>query len=521
MARRVGIKGALLATMSVPIRVLLPGVGLCAIAVTACVDNDPIGDYLRDLPYFPADPVQPKTQVGDASEANEGEYLCTTERFSETGQFDKIVAYAANSESLWPGAIVGGDSVVSGLFRQEVMPRAPLTISVGLESLGGSRSATMQSPSLSSSREAVSSILSSSIDGATPAMIDFQMEQVYSKEQLSLALDASVAWGTGEVDAGFDFNKQDVKSRYLVKYVQSYYTIDVDEPVSGGDFFSSAVGLDDVKDRFNDTNIPLYVSSITYGRMVIFTLESNQSSEEIGAALSAAFSAGVTDVDIEMSFEHKQLLETSTIHAVVIGGNGDHAAKAVYGIEGIKSFIQEGGNYSKESPGAPIAYKLKHLGDNSPARMSLTTEYDAKTCVRVSSTYAVRLKQFKVVDGGDEDDLDIYGTCWVEAGGQRKNIWSKGSGSWVRITEGYFFPSGSNANLGEVIVTVAPEIGERIRFGCDLGEHDGFMNADEHFSGSRELPYGTSGWGGEQIVSIVGGKGYYVESTFVMEPIFQ
>ena len=188
-------------------RVWLASLGLAsAVALTACVDDDPIGGYLRDLPYFPTEDAKAKTAVGDAAEDPEGEYVCTTQRFSETGQFDKIVAYAANSESLWPGAIVGGDSVVSGLFRQEVLPRAPLTISIGLENLAGSKSATMKSPSLSASREAVGKILSSELSGSTPAMIDFQMEQVHSAEQLSLALDASVDWGTGEVEVGFDFN---------------------------------------------------------------------------------------------------------------------------------------------------------------------------------------------------------------------------------------------------------------------------------------------------------------------------
>ena len=39
---------------------------------------------------------------------------------------DRIVAYAANSDSLWPGAIVSADSVVSGFFTQVVLPRAPV-----------------------------------------------------------------------------------------------------------------------------------------------------------------------------------------------------------------------------------------------------------------------------------------------------------------------------------------------------------------------------------------------------------
>ena len=63
-----------------------------------------IDDYLRSLPYLPTDP--PGVAEGDRSEAGrEGDYQCVRQNLSETRQFDRIVAYAANSDSLWPGVI--------------------------------------------------------------------------------------------------------------------------------------------------------------------------------------------------------------------------------------------------------------------------------------------------------------------------------------------------------------------------------------------------------------------------------
>src|SRR5205814_9610117 len=73
----------------------------------------------------------------------------------------KIVAYAANSESLWPGAIVRGDSVYTGLFTQIVLPRKPMTYSISLGNLNGAKSATMAKPSLSSRSEEHTSELQS------------------------------------------------------------------------------------------------------------------------------------------------------------------------------------------------------------------------------------------------------------------------------------------------------------------------------------------------------------------------
>ncbi len=64
------------------------------------------------------------------------------------------------------------------------------------------------------------------------------------------------------------------------------------------------------------------------------------------------------------------------------------------------SFIKAGGNYSRQSPGAPIAYKLSYLKDNSPARLSFTTDYSVKDCVRVAQKIKVTLQSITVERGG-------------------------------------------------------------------------------------------------------------------------
>ena len=70
-------------------------------------------------------------------------------------------------------------------------------------------------------------------------------------------------------------------------------------------------------------------------------------------------------------------------------------------------FIKTGGNYSKESPGAPIAYKLNYLKDNSPARMSETTDYSMTTCDRVSQKVRVVLNSIAVDDAGGDSGDDV------------------------------------------------------------------------------------------------------------------
>src|SRR5262249_36501691 len=152
----------------------------------------------------------------------------------ETRELDRIVAYAANSDTLWPGAIVSADSVLTGLFTQVVLPRQPATFSVSLENLAGGKRATIESPSLSTYRDALAGVLASEITGSTPANIYSEIEEVHSEEQLNMALGVQASWALGlaSLKTSFNWQSKDVRSRYVVRYTQAYYTVDLDAPTS-------------------------------------------------------------------------------------------------------------------------------------------------------------------------------------------------------------------------------------------------------------------------------------------------
>ncbi|MBC7978050.1 MAG: thiol-activated cytolysin family protein, partial [Myxococcales bacterium] len=400
-------------------------------------DPNLIDAYIGSLPYLPVEPVA--IQEGTLSpEAREGDYSCTTQALKETRQYDRIVAYAANSDSLYPGAIVGADSVVSGLFTQIVVPRAPATISVSLENLGGSKQAQIAAPSLSSYRDALSSILDAEITGSTPANLYSEIEQVHTEQQLNLALGVQASWGLGitSLKSSFDFGKQDIRSRYVVRYTQAYYTADLDAPASPSALLAPGTGVADIEGKINAEHPPVYVSSVTYGRMVVFTFESEYSSEEMSAALDFTYSGGI-DIQGDVSVRYKDIISKSKITAFILGGDGGSAAQTIDSYESLISFIKTGGNYSRQSPGAPIAYKLSYLKDNSPARMSFTTDYAVKDCVRVSQQVKVTLRSIAVDSAGGDpgDNLELYGRITAQ-GTNQQTLFDKDGDHYVSIREG-------------------------------------------------------------------------------------
>ncbi|HWU86312.1 MAG TPA: thiol-activated cytolysin family protein [Kofleriaceae bacterium] len=462
---------------------------------------------------------QPQVLPGGLSTAQrDGDYSCTTENLKETRQFDRIVAYAANSDSLWPGAIVSADSVVSGLFTQVVLPRSPATFSVSLENLAGSKKATIDQPSLSTYRDALTNVLSAEITGSTPANIYSEIEEVHSESQLNMALGVQASWALGlaSLKSSFNFSNTSVRSRYVVRYTQAYYTVDLDAPQSPSALLGSEVTLEDVQAKMSEEHPPAYVSSVTYGRMLVFTFESQYSATELGAALDFAYSGGV-DVKGDVSVTYKDIISNSKITAFILGGDAGTAVQSIDSYDALKNFIKTGGNYSRQSPGAPIAYKLSYLKDNSPARMSFTTDYTVKDCVRVAQKIKVTLQSITVESAaGDLDNnLEIYGLV-TAAGTTATTLFNKDRSNYVTIDEGKSFGSATSP-IAEGVIEVKPQPGESIRLRANLTDYDPALGDDASGDETVLAPYET-GWR-KTVSTVLTGSGSRVRVNYQLAPI--
>jgi thiol-activated cytolysin len=477
-----------------------------------------IDAYIRALDSMPVTPA--RVIEGDVMPGvRDGEYVCHSQQVQETRQYDEIVAYNAGSESLWPGALLRGDSVMTGELSQVVFDRQPATVSVSLENLAGAKSASIENPSLSTYRESLSTILDAEITGATPANIHAEIEQVHSREQLAMALGTSVSGIglPGRIAASFNFDDESIRSRYLVRYTQSYYTVDLDQPGRPSDVFSPAVTLSEVKEKLPPGSPPAYVSSVTYGRVVIFTFESQYSARELGSALDFAYSGGV-DVSGDVSVTYEEMMARSNINAYILGGSGGEAAKSLKGYDELMTFIQSGGDYSPNSPGAPIAYKLSYLKDNSPVRMSFTRDFEITSCERVSQAVRVTLERFYVEDAGGDDDVRIYGL--IQARGENeRTLFGKDRENAIRIGEGRSWPDADV--ISEMILEVEPQAGRTIEIDLDLIHRRNNWyggNDDKHLGWERvSLPF-ESGWR-RQATALMTGSDRRVVVEFSLQPI--
>src|SRR5687768_14323971 len=67
------------------------------------VEESEIDQLVRSVPPLPADPPS-RTESEPSPTSRRGDYQCVTRTVTETQQHEDLVAFAANSEAMWPGA---------------------------------------------------------------------------------------------------------------------------------------------------------------------------------------------------------------------------------------------------------------------------------------------------------------------------------------------------------------------------------------------------------------------------------
>lgn len=360
---------------------------------------------------------------------------CYVKTFKAAPGYDEMLSLDPSTDVIFPGALLKGESIPTGEYIPITTNRAPITLSASLTNISGSPVVEIVDPKLSTVREGIKTILDQEVTGATGARLNFEVTQVYSEEHLSIALGVNYRTAGQSVSSSFNFDQSTYKNKFVLKYLQTYYTIDMDPPSDPSDLFSALPDLSSL-----GSTSPVYVASVAYGRMVLYTIETNASQTDIEAAFSASFSSGDGEIDTEYS----KTINESSIKALIIGGSGGDAAEAINGPADVYKFIADGGNYSKDSPGAPLAYKLRFIKKGTPvARVVLSSEYPIRTCDLAYPRFKISINSLRIAEtpGGLEGShLEIFGnvTGKVNAGSDKQVKWSRSKSKNLRFTGLHF-----------------------------------------------------------------------------------
>lgn len=374
---------------------------------------------------------------------------CTIQdwREREIRELGNRILLSPHTGVIYPGALVQGKDLEIGRFTPITIPRAQGEITLdGLKLQPNARyTGSVNEVSNANITEAIQAILSEGVTG-TASNFSYSVEQSDSYESLlyKIGLDARYDFlgGSAGLKSSYANRKIERKNFVLLKFQQAYYRVSFTTPESPTSVFRDGVNFRDPENQIDEDNPPLYVSDVTYGRMVFLLAESDYSSEDVQFALDAAFKGWGADVKTNFDLSAQEIMSRTKVVYQVLGGDAGlmlepiNTASPQEMFESVKEAIanKEVANFGPNSPGVPIAYTLRYLSTRQIARMSYSVTYGKKECTTVGgdARLTVEFQNAMLLDlpnyESNECDAEAYFDLYVrvnDAPWMKKTIWKE------------------------------------------------------------------------------------------------
>lgn len=306
--------------------------------------------------------------------------------------FDDNLLLDPAQNSIYPGAVLAGESIDDGSYREITNGnKRKATISFGLQGVkdkeGKDGKAGITSgeiiPNLAAYRDLHNKVLSQNITNHASAHYSYTEQEIKSEESFDTQFKVGVGFAAAgiksKIAAGFKFKKGDNKNRHLIKFVETFYTADVNQ--------ENVPLMIDIPRDVVGNRMPVYVSSVSYGRIAYLTIESEKTWSELKPSFEAVLKASTTNnAELDISNAMKNLEEGTNITINIIGGSSE----AVTDLKQFQKYIVKGG-FSSGNPGQVIKYRLRFLDDNATAHIRYAGRY--KTVERTE----IPTKGYKVI----------------------------------------------------------------------------------------------------------------------------
>jgi thiol-activated cytolysin len=333
--------------------------------------------------------------------------ICTEEPVQATSSFDINFIQNPNDANIFPGAMLYSEDIANGSYASYASGSDlnPINLTTTIAIVGGNPTITVIDPDLGTINTAINDLLINQTKGEMEVQASFEVSEINSMEELTLKLGAHFNSATFDAKLSADLNTSNRKSIKMVKFVQKYYTVTMVQPKKPTDLFKNK---QKATEALQSGKTPLYVNSITYGRVCYFFLESEQSTSDFKMHLEGEYRGSVT-AGGEGDIETRKDINTMKYSATIISGSGANGILAVNGFDGFMQMLRDDGKLEKTALALPISYSCKFLADNKQAFVNLFSSYTKRTCVPVKADKIkcqLVLAEMRYVDG-DADRKDF------------------------------------------------------------------------------------------------------------------
>lgn len=271
---------------------------------------------------------------------------------------DNITVSSETEDYAYPGAIFNSKNIISS-YQFDPLGREhydALPIRASLSIPGTNVSGTIEYPSLDETREFVGGILKKNGNVQQINSFSYTSSEFTDYNELKYTFGANVDIGK-IVKASVNGGKTKISKRtgVIARFVQENFTLDMSLPKK-----TELISIADAN-ALQAEYAPTYVSSVTYGRIGIFTAETDANYEDFNVAFKAGVNIGVVGVDTHVTAAQKELLDKAKITIYMKFGPGTAYVQTVEGYAAFKNAILAGANVTSQSYGGPISMRMRNL----------------------------------------------------------------------------------------------------------------------------------------------------------------
>ena len=322
----------------------------------------------------------------------------------------KIISVGTNQGKIWPGALIEGNSLEPGDIKLIITDRAPITINSDLVINNTFR--VVDEPNSVTVQQAIAEmqIEAGNMEEGNQAgagQMNFKIEEASSFSQSMLAMGVSAGFTEPQSQVGIEGSTNVSNSReskthtVMARFVQEKFTVRLADDLlpTSADFFGEETTISDIgalesSGTIGQDNIPLFIESVTYGRVLLFSMTSTSVStaSDLSASLDASF-ADYVEGGASLKEEQKLILENSTTKIYSAGGTEEGANAAVASLDWSQFFVP-----APVSTAVPISFTARTLnGNRVQVKINSNIKYEQRQDCQEPSTYNIKITLDKAV----------------------------------------------------------------------------------------------------------------------------
>ena len=303
-------------------------------------------------------------------------YIVKTKKTLADASTSSFAFTNASAAECYPGALLLADqNLIEGNPKLLKAQRNDVDLSIrGIGIKDGKSAGIKADPTTGTGVMDAIAGLRSNWDGKdATGEVTMDITKASSEKQVTAALGIA-AGAVKKLQLNYNQDYTSKKNNYVLSYRQVYYTVNANMPNKAGELFKDGADSTYILSKINEKTPPVMVSSVDYGRLIMVNIQSENSANDIQAALKAAASKN----KVELSAKYKNVLQNATFKYVIYGGSSEKAGELISTTDYSKliDVIRSEAKFTADTRVAPISYTTRFLKDGKIANAKLATEYE-------------------------------------------------------------------------------------------------------------------------------------------------